>query len=655
MSETRNAEKSDVESEASDEPDAPEAAYLEINSEGRVVMESPEAATLIGGVDNRSLLGESLFALFRTVPVFLRSYKPPEHYCEFETNIETAAGSSTKFRVGIFPARLRAQTDAINLVVITKLSPPQKSQADFHQASSHYWGLFDASSDAILLENAEGEIIDCNRSCETMYGYSRSELLRMNARDLVPGNVLDTIENLAPELEHTRAGGSGIQLEAVGRRKDGSMFPSEVLINYLKIGEEECFAVTVRDITHRKEIERSRVRYESQILQLQKLDHLGQMANGLAKDFNNLLTGIMGYADLLLRELPGASAAREKARRIVDAARKAGEIIQQLMAYSGKMPTLYQKTSIRNLFREMQPDLCEIVGNGHEFSLKVDQSLPDISIDSVMLKQALINILKNSIESVDAGTPGKIFISVFPGLCSYSGTEKGYFGPPVKAGQYVAIKVSDNGCGIPSENLYRIFDPFFTTRYAQRGLGLSSVIGMLRRHRGAVMVTSSVGCGTDFTVFLPVDLFEASSVGPQDVVSADNCYGRCALIIDDDAHVREILADNIKMLGYEVYAAENGNDGLEMFKTLQRKLSLVLADLFIPEMNGLELIGVIRWMNPEIPVVVCTGATSEDKILQLEKLGVSAVLEKPFSIKELETHLTRIQLKFNNRCLNAGL
>lgn len=244
---------------------------------------------------------------------------------------------------------------------------------------------------------------------------------------------------------------------------------------------------------------------------------------------------------------------------------------------------------------------------------------------------------------------------MFPGLCSYSGTEKGYFGSPVKAGQYVAIKVSDNGCGIPSENLYRIFDPFFTTRYSQRGLGLSSVIGMLRRHRGAVMVTSSVGCGTDFTVFLSVDLFEASSVSPQGVVSADNCYGRCALIIDDDAHIREILADNIKMLGYEVYAAENANDGLEMFKTLQRKLSLVLADLFMPEMNGLELIGVIRWMNPEIPVVVCTGATSEDKILQLEKLGVSAVLEKPFSIKELETHLTRIQLKFNNRCLNAGL
>ena len=477
----------------------------------------------------------------------------------------------------------------------------------------------------------------------------------MNARDLVPGSVLETIENLGPDLEHARAGGRGIQLETAGRRKDGSLFPSEVLINFLQIKDQECFSVTVRDITQRKESERSRVRYESQILQLQKLDHLGQMANGLSNDFNNLLTGIMGYADLMLRELPIGSASRDKARRIIDATRKAGEIIQQLMAYSGKLPTLYQKTSIKTLFRELQTEFAPIVGNGHELTLKIDQNLPDLNVDSAMLKQALLSILKNSIESVDKGKQGKISITVFPGLCSYSGAEQGYFGPPVKAGQYITVKISDNGCGIPAENLYRIFDPFFTTRYSQRGLGLSSVIGMLRRHRGAVMVTSQPENGTDFAVFLPVDSFESHVEDALARPVDNNCYGRCALVIDDDEYVREVLADNIKMLGYEVHVAENGSDGLEMFKTLQRKLSLVMTDLLMPGMNGLELIGVIRWMNPEIPVIVCTGIGNDDKILQLEKLGVSAILEKPFSIKDLETHLTRIQLRFNNRTLNAGL
>ena len=626
-----------------------QAAYLAIDRAGRVVSDFSAARCMLLLKPGETLPGTLLFSHFNHLPVACKDYSPPENYLEFEAELVRTGedGRIITIAVGVFPAEPADGLEPVNLVILRDISIQKNASEQLTQASRHYWSLFEASSDAIFLELDDGTIFDCNKSCERMYGYCKAELLSMNARDLVPGSILATIESITPELESLKTSGNGIQLEAVGRRKDGSIFPSEVVVNFVRVNNEECFAVTVRDITSRREIETSRHRYECQIQQLQKLDSLGQIANGLANDFNNLLTGIMGYSDLIIRELPEESNSREKARRIVDASRKASEIIQQLMAYSGKLPTLFQKTSIKSLLRELQTVFRQVAGENVGLHLAVDENIPDIHLDPPMLKQALINVFKNSLDALEAGRPGEISITVFPGLCNYYGNENGYFGPPVKAGAYLAIKISDNGSGIPPENLERIFDPFFSTRFAGRGLGLSAVIGMLRSHHGAVMVTSQPGHGTDFAIFLPVD--SPSSVYEPTHDRRVEAPGGYALVIDDDENVRAVLADNIRLLGFEVFLAENGKEGLAIFKTQQSKLTIVLTDLVMPGMNGLELIKEIRWMNPEIPVIVCTGISSDENSPELEKLGVSAVLEKPFSYKELEKHFTRIQLKARNR------
>lgn len=627
------------------------AAYLAIDQTGRIVSEFAAARYILKARPNEMISGCSLFSFFNHLPAALKTYQPPTTYFEFEAELaRTAAdGRSLTITVGIFPVEPSDSQEPVNLVLLRDTSMQKLAEEQLTQSSRHYWSLFEASSDAIFLELEDGTIFDCNKSCERIYGYSKSELLSMNARDLVPAHMMSVIEGILPELKAIKASGNGLQVESVGRRKDGSLFPNEVVINFVKVNNEECFAVTCRDITGRREFESTRHRYECQVQQLQKLDNLGQMANGLANDFNNLLTGIMGYSDLILRELPEESPSREKARRIVDASRKAGEIIQQLMAYSGKLPTLYQKTSIKSLLRELQPVFRHMAGDEVVLHQAVDEGLPELHLDPPMLKQALINVVKNSIDALDRSRPGEISITVFPGLCSYYGSEAGYFGPPVKAGNYLAIKISDNGTGIAPENLERIFDPFFSTRYAGRGLGLSAVIGMLRSHRGAVMVTSQPGLGTDFAIFLSVDSAMPVNDTGAGRPSEETVPGGYALVIDDDENVREILADNIRMLGYEVFLAESGKEGIEVFKSQQRKLDIVLTDLVMPGMNGLEVIKEIRWMNPEIPVIVCTGIGSDEKAAELEKLGVSAVLEKPFSYKDLEKHFTRIRIKTRNR------
>ncbi len=533
------------------------------------------------------------------------------------------------------------------LCIITDVTSLYQAIDSLDETKKRYWALFEASSDAIFIETIEGRIFDCNSACERIFGYTRAELLSKTARDLVLDDLSGMLIDLEKELRAKRGNDRSICLEALGARRDGSVFPTEVTINPVKIEGLECFLVTVRDISARREAETARQRYEKQLLQIQKLDNLGMMANGLANDFNNLLTGIMGYADLMMRDLQANSGAREKARRIIDAARRAGEIIHQLMYYTGKLPSMFQTTSISQLIREMQSQFTSIAPDTVTIRYDFDEGGQLINVDSPMLKQALFCIVQNAVESIPPTRPGILEISAKPGKISYNGHEPGYFGPPVKAGNYLNVQVTDNGCGMDHPQLPRIFDPFFTTKYAGRGLGLSSVLGMLKSHRGSALVESSPGEGTKFSLLLPYDT-PVDAAQPVEEPMNGTVPGRfnagTALIVDDEESVREILSELLRELGYKTVLAENGGRGLELFKSLNDSLAVAIVDLTMPEMSGTEVVREIRWLNPEIPVILCTGMLFEDKKRELEKLGVAAFLEKPFTKSDLEKVFVKIKL-----------
>lgn len=531
--------------------------------------------------------------------------------------------------------------------VINDISDLHLVTEKLDETRQRYWALFEAASDAIFLETLDGTILDCNPSCEKMYGYSRAELLGMNATDLVPEEFIETLEKLALDLQHARVTGRNISLEAMGKHKDGHVFPVEVMVNFVKLSGEECFAVTIRDISARKEIETARQRYEFQLSQFQKLDNLGLMASGLANDFNNLLTGIMGYSDLILRDLPTSSSLREKARRIIDAARKANEIIQQLMSYAGRMPTFYQKTNLFKLIKETQPSIFQLSESNVVLNFDLNEDLPEVKADPAMIKQALLNITANAFEAIDSSREGDVNVILKGGDKDFSGSEKGYFGPPMKAGGYVMIAVSDNGSGIEPDSINRIFDPFYSTKFNRRGLGLSSVMGMIRGHQGAVFVESRPLFGTRFCILLPCESFENVSPTLTDVgVGKELCCSGMVLVVDDEESVREIFSTNLRDMGYRTVLAKDGPEGLELFKQHNSQLSLVVLDLVMPEMRGDELLKKIRWLNPEIPVLICSGYISDTARAELKKLGVSAFLEKPFiTRRDLEKIFVQIQLK----------
>lgn len=529
------------------------------------------------------------------------------------------------------------------LGVITDITALDQAHEKLDETKQRYWVLFEASSDAIFLESIDGTILDCNTSCERLYGYSRLELLGMNAEELVPDKYFSTLQGLSDELEKARSDGRPICLEALGKRKNGDIFPTEVTLAQVKLSGDECFALTIRDISARREIEEARQRYDAQLAQLQKIDSLGQVANGLANDFNNLLTGIMGYSDLMLRDLPASSSSREKAKRIIDATRKASEIIQQLMSYTGKMPSLFHKINMGQLVHEMMPVFQQIISENIVLRYELSADVTDIRVDPPMIKQALTSIMTNAFEAIDKNSAGLVTLSLKMGNHDFCGSEPGYFGPKMSAGTYVILKVADNGCGIESVYLNRIFDPFFSTKFSNRGLGLSSVLGMLRGHRGAIHVKSIPDQGTEISILLPYS--KNQDAQPEAGITLEDTYPRGGvLIVDDEESVREILAANFREFGYEPFVAENAHQGLEMFKSLQPKLSLVILDLIMPETSGEELVQEIRSLAPQMTAVICTGCLPVADRQRLEKLGVSAFIEKPFITRSaLEKMLQHIQ------------
>ncbi len=556
-----------------------------------------------------------------------------------QINVVHRDGSEKKCIISVKKIVLSGQDAYLGTITdITDFSMVNRRLLELRQ---HYWALFEAASDAIFLETIDGVILDCNAAAVRSYGYTKEELLGMNASELVPGDYASSLKVVAEELSRSKFSGRSLLVVATGKRKDNTIFPSEVSITGLEIDKENLYLVTIRDISTRRELEIARKRYDQQLHQLKLLDNFSNVVNGLANDFNNLLTGIMGYADLLHRDLLPSSPAREKARKILDAARKGGEYIQQLISTTGRLPANFQRADLVAVVREMVADLSQMVSKSGILTSLFDEELPELVFDPSQVKIAVENLVKNAVEA--ASENARISLSISRGDVTFSGTEPGFFGPPMQSGKYIAIKVSDNGSGISYENLPRIFEPFFTTRFSSRGLGLPTVLGIVRRHHGAIMVKSEIGAGSEFTLMFPCK--DAGRNEPEFVASQipDKFPAGAVLVVDDEEAVSEILCVQLNNLGFATHQACDGNAGLNLFKQLNQELSLVIVDLAMPGKSGIELIRELRWLNPEIPVIACSGMS--EGMDELAHLGVNTTLHKPFRLADIEQALLKVQFK----------
>jgi len=400
------------------------------------------------------------------------------------------------------------------------------------------------------------------------------------------------------------------------------------------------------DATERIEMEKEQQEISAQMEHMQRLESLGVLAGGIAHDFNNILTAIMGNASLAEADLAEDSPTLVRLRNIESGADRAADLCKQMLAYSGKGLFIVEPVNMSMLTREMASLLSVSISKNVTIEYRLDPDIPAIKADASQIQQIIMNLIINASEAIGEDTNGVITVS--------SGTidiESGYyagkcFGEPLHPGRHAYLETSDTGCGMTENILVRIFDPFFSTKFTGRGLGMSAVLGIVRSHRGALVINSDPGKGSTFRVLIPcMDAVEPAA--SEKIVEPKNeeWHGTgCVLVIDDEESIRSVASTILCNMGYSVLTASDGLEGVDLLTKHRGKVKAVLLDMTMPKMNGLQCFRQIKRIAPEVKVVLSSGYDEQDATKSFDPDELDGFLPKPYPPELLKSVLHGISL-----------
>ena len=503
----------------------------------------------------------------------------------------------------------------------------------------------------LILENAAEGILELDSACLIEYansaacrmlGFSREELLGNDLHSLVHYLRKDRSQYPQAECPFCNAlerGEYKLFREDTLWRKNGEPVDVEYLTAPILDdgGKVIGMVMCIRDITERREAKKKEENLRTQLLQSQKMEAVGTLAGGVAHEFNNLLTAITGYSELLAQELKDDPRAINRLKSLLDAAMRASELTKQLLSFSRKQTPRMKVVRINELVRKQQKMLGRLIGENIELEavLDSDENIRVLA-DPGMIEQVLVNLIVNARDAMPEG--GRITLRTGRKILEHRhGSMKDGHGP----GPYACICVEDTGIGIQEEDLKKIFTPFFTTKPPQKGtgLGLSVVWGIIEQHNGWINVESKPGKGTVFSVYLPeysgngVNAYAEPKTESTDVSG----QGRRVLLLEDEEMVRNIAREILQTYGFDVICAENIEEAKLKFGANASDIQLVFSDVVLPDGNGVDFAKWVREQAPEMPVVLASGYTGTNGLMkEIRNMGLT-FLQKPFKLHRLIT------------------
>lgn len=403
------------------------------------------------------------------------------------------------------------------------------------------------------------------------------------------------------------------------------------------------FATLITDVTEQKLVAQQHIELQRRMQQTQKLESLGVLAGGIAHDFNNILMIILGNAELAMEEISPMSPARTTLQHIATAARRAGEMCRQLLAYSGKASFALERVDLRELIDEMAHLLKTSISKKAVLNLRTERNLPVIIADASQIRQIVLNLILNASGAI-GDRSGVITISVGSTYCDKGYLHKTELHDELTPGHYVHLEVVDTGCGMSEETRQRLFEPFYTTKFTGRGLGLAAVLGIVRAHRGGIKVYSELTRGTTFKILFPAVDQEVGGASVEKL-PADRVEWKgtgTVLVADDEETLRALGARMLERLGFDVLVAADGREAVNCYRDNADRIKLVLLDLTMPHMDGAQAFTELRRMRPDVPVILVSGYSEEDVSSRFAGKGVSGVMQKPYSLGKLRGLLSII-------------
>jgi two-component system, cell cycle sensor histidine kinase and response regulator CckA len=495
------------------------------------------------------------------------------------------------------------------------------------QAAAHLAAVVETSDDAIITKTLDGRVLTWNAAAERIYGYSAGEAQGQTMSFLLPP------ERSAEEITILSQIAQGLSLdhfETTRIRKDGQKIDVSVTISPVRNQDNKIVAAShiARDITLQKRI-------EAQLQQTQKLESLGVLAGGVAHDFNNLLTGIVGNTSLVLETLSPNHPSRGPLQNALSASESAADLTRQLLAYAGKGRFVTEAINVSELIREISQLLQASIPKTVQLRLDLAKDVPYVEGDAGQIQQLIMNLVINGAEAVGTDQNGTVLVTT--GLQELDETYLlTTLGPKedLAPGTYVAIEVNDTGCGMDQATISRIFDPFFTTKFTGRGLGLAAAQGIVRGHKGTMKVYSQPGKGTSFKILFPAT--QKQPTRPTSRPAMEDFAGNAKiLIIDDELFVRQAARSMLERYGYTVLEAENGREGIDLFRGANGTISLVILDMTMPVMSGDETLRNLRLIEPGVPVLLSSGYNEVEAIRRFTGKELAGFIQKPYTVVEL--------------------
>jgi two-component system cell cycle sensor histidine kinase/response regulator CckA len=397
---------------------------------------------------------------------------------------------------------------------------------------------------------------------------------------------------------------------------------------------------SVQDITARKHAEDERRRLQSQIQHAQKLESLGILAGGIAHDFNNLLTSILGYSDLVRLAIPPDSPARDYIDEVVKGARRAADLTQQMLAYSGKGRFVVQPLDLSAVVEDMARLLEISISKRCAMRFDLRTGLPAFEGDAAQIRQVVMNLVINASDSI-GDRSGVIAVGTGLKHCDRADLTQAYPDASLPEGPYVYLEVADSGCGMSEETLAKIFEPFFTTKFTGRGLGLAAVLGIVRGHRGAIRVRSDPGKGSTFRVMFPVSGVEAIAESPAAGGASSWRGSGTVLVVDDEESVRGIARRMLERMGFDVLTAVDGREALEVFERERERVRLVLLDMTMPRLDGEETFREMRRIRDGVRTILSSGYNEQTATDRFAGEGLAGFIQKPYRYAELQAVIRR--------------
>lgn len=493
----------------------------------------------------------------------------------------------------------------------------------------------DKASEAVFWMTREGGITYVNEQACRSLGYSRDELLQLYLWDIDPHFPK---EKWQIQWEDVKKIGKRV-FETKHRRKDGTLFPVEITSNHIEIDENVARIAYVRDITERKCAEEEKEKLESQLIQAQKMESIGRLAGGVAHDFNNMLSVIIGYTEMIKLHLSAEDPLMKDVLEIENAAIHSKDITSQLLAFSRKQIITPTVLDLNTLINTTRKTLSRLIGEDIDLRFISGKELWKIKFDPSQIEQILINLSVNARDAMPNG--GKLTIET---TNIHLDEDYCHDHPEFKCGYYVVLTVSDDGIGMDKETMSYIFEPFFTTKEVGKGtgLGLATVYGIIKQNNGFINIYSEPGQGTTFKIYIPGILEkDAELAETSDEISI--VYGTgTILLVEDDDMVRRVAKTMLKSIGYKVLAAENPEKALVLCKKKDISIDLLITDVVMPGLSGAELRDKIEALRPGIRVLFMSGYTSDVIVHHgvLEK-GVYFI-HKPFTLNDLSRKVSEM-------------